>query len=141
MNSRVTILSLPFSVRPQLIFLSRPTFRYKVVAMASSSAVEQDQLPSLEDQDESVRIAVKALGDMRNSRPQPSSSNSIRVYNLPHYSSKRPVSTIAYHFHKNPFLHRSSWKLHLRLRRYRKPTHLTTSTLPISSPVYRQSLS
>ena len=141
MNSRVTILSLPFSAQSQLVFLSRPTFRHEVVTMVSSSIVEQDKLPSLDDQEESVRIAVKALGDMRNSRPQPSSSNSIRVYNLPHYPSKPSISATAYHLHKNPFLYRSSWKLHLRLRRYHKPTHLTTSTLSISSPVYRQSLS
>jgi hypothetical protein len=56
--------------------------------MASSSAAEQDPVPSLDDQDESVRIAIKALGDMRNSRPQPSSSNSIRVYNLSHHLSR-----------------------------------------------------
>ncbi|KAF9785226.1 transcription factor Opi1-domain-containing protein, partial [Thelephora terrestris] len=50
---------------------------------ASSSTLEQDPLPSLDDQDESVRIAVKALGDMRNSRPLPSTSNSIQSFSTP----------------------------------------------------------
>ena len=51
--------------------------------MAPPSTTDQEPVPFLDDQDESVRIAVKALGDMRNSRPQPSSSNSIRVYTPP----------------------------------------------------------
>ena len=50
--------------------------------MSTSSTTDQDPAPFLDDQDESVRIAVKALGDMRNSRPQPSGSTPARVYNL-----------------------------------------------------------
>jgi len=71
--------------------------------MASSSAAEQDPVPSLDDQDESVRIAVKALGDMRNSRPQPSSSNSIRVYNLSRCLSWAPFQRPLTTFTRVPF--------------------------------------
>ena len=35
--------------------------------MASSLTVEQDPTPSLDDQDKSVRVSIKGLGDMRNS--------------------------------------------------------------------------
>ena len=76
-NSRSPFCATPTHLIP-------PGLQHKVVTMASSSAAEQDPAPSIDDQDESVRIAIKALGDMRNSRPQPSSSNSIRVYNLSH---------------------------------------------------------
>lgn len=80
-----------------------PGFQHKVVTMASSSAAEQDPVPSLDDQDESVRIAVKALGDMRNSRPQPSSSNSIRVYNLSHCPPWAPFPRPLTTFTRVPF--------------------------------------
>ena len=120
--------------------LSRPTFWHKVVTMSSSSTVEQDPGPSLDDQDESVRIAVKALGDMRNSRPLPSSSKSIRVYNLPQSLSKTTVSASAYHVQKSPFPRRSSSRHHLQLPRYLQPTRPTMPIQSILSRVYRQYL-
>jgi len=63
--------------------LSRPAFYHRAITMSPSSTTDQDPAPFLDDQDESVRIAIKALGDMRNSRPQPSGSNPARVYNSP----------------------------------------------------------
>ena len=72
--------------------------------MASPSIAEMDPVPSLDDHDESVRIAVKALGDMRNSRPQPSSSIPIRVYNLPPSSSRTSFPRLLTTFARVPLL-------------------------------------
>ena len=121
--------------------LSRPAFQPKVVTMASTSTAEQDPAPSLDDQDESVRIAVKALGDMRNSRPLPSSSNSIRVYNLPYSPFANLVSATAYHVQKSLALHRPSSRHHLRLLRQHQPTRPTMQIRSILSPEYQRYLS
>ena len=52
---------------------------------------ENDTAPFLNNGDESVSVSVKALEDTRSSRPQPSSSNSIRAYNLPHSPCEPPL--------------------------------------------------
>jgi hypothetical protein len=111
LNSRSRLAR--FCTTPNLT-LSRPAFYHRAVTMSPSPTTDQGPAPFLDDQDESVRIAVKALGDMRNSRPQPSGSNSTRVYNLSS-PSNLVVSTTAYHVYKSPGLRRSSSRHHLHL--------------------------
>ena len=53
---------------------------------------ENDTAPFLNNGDESVSVSVKALEDTRNSRPQSSSSGSIRAYNLPHSPCEPPLT-------------------------------------------------
>ena len=53
---------------------------------------ENDTAPFLNNGDESVSVSVKALEDTQSSRPQPSNSNSIRAYNLPHSPCEPPLS-------------------------------------------------
>ena len=77
-----TISSRPLLHNADLT-LSPPVFYHRATTMSPSPTTDQDPVPFLDDQDESVRIAVKALGDMRNSRPQPSASTPARMYNLP----------------------------------------------------------
>ena len=60
--------------------------------MASASTTENDIAPFPDDGDKGVSVSVKALEDTRNSRPQSSSSGSIRAYNLPHSPCEPPLT-------------------------------------------------
>ena len=78
-------------------------------------------VPSLDDQEESVRIAVKALGDMRNSGARPDSklgpeSFCIMDFDL-NISEKIPEHSLRFQFllHLIPHLHHSKGLFHLLL--------------------------